>query len=243
MAKPQKTPPATGSIAVLADVHGNLRALNAVLEDLARRDIREIYVAGDLLFGGEAPLATWKKLVEVKAKCVRGMSDAALATLDPEKMSPKNDEERARMQQFLDTRTAVGELVLKYLERLPDSIRVPLIDGREIVIVHGSPSDPTVEISHDMTDEEMLALVADDPADIVACGGSHVPFQRDVSEVRVVGLGSVGASPEGGVAHYCVITPRMEGTVIEQEWVRWDESGSSGAGSSGAGSDRGAGEA
>jgi len=223
MANLSKNAPVTGSIAVLADVHGNLKALNAVLDDLSRRDVREIYVAGDLLFGGDEPLATWKRLVEVKAKCVRGLSDAALAMLDPERMTPKNEEERLKLDQFLETRKAVGELVLKYLERLPDTIRVPMIDGREIVIVHGSPGDPSIEISHDMTDEEMLTLVADDPADIVACGGSHVAFQRDVSDVRIVGLGSVGQSPEGGVAHYCVITPKMEGTAIEQEWVRWSE--------------------
>lgn len=223
MAKPPtKTALATGSIAVLADVHGNLRALDAVLAELARREIKEIYVAGDLLFGGDDPLGTWKRLTERKAKCVRGASDAALATLDPEKMIPKTDDERARLKQFVDTRAAVGELVLKYLERLPDSLRVPMIDGREIVIVHGSPANPLIEITHDLTDDEMLALVADDPADIVACGGSHVPFQRDVSEVRIVGLGSVGASPEGGVAHFCIVTPKMEGTAIEQTWVRYE---------------------
>lgn len=72
-----------------------------------------------------------------------------------------------------------------------------------------------------MSDEELLALIADDPADIVACGGSHVPFQRDLADVRVLGLGSVGESPEGGVAHYAVITPKIEGTIVEQAWVRY----------------------
>ncbi|WP_236519891.1 metallophosphoesterase family protein [Sandaracinus amylolyticus] len=213
--------PASAPMAFLADIHGNLAALDAVLEDIRRRDVRIVYVAGDLLFGGDDPLAVWKRLVEVKAKCVRGLSDAALATLDPTRMNPTDDAQRERMERFLRTRTAVGELVLKYLERLPDSMRIPLVDGREIVVVHGSPADPTTELSHDMSDEEMMALIADDPADIVACGGSHVPFQRDVDEVRVIGLGSVGQSPEGGIAHYTVVTPRLEGTLVEQTWIRY----------------------
>lgn len=208
-------------IALLADVHGNLAALNAVLDDLERREIKEIYVAGDLLFGGSEPLAVWKRLVEVKAKCVRGMSDAALAVLDPDRMTPKNEDEQAKFERFLETRRAVGELVLRYLERMPDSLRIPLIDGREIVVVHGSPGDPTIEMSHDMSDEELSLLIAGDPADIVACGGSHVPFQRDLPDVRVIGLGSVGESPEGGVAHYTIITPKLEGTLVEQAWVRY----------------------
>jgi predicted phosphodiesterase len=216
-----RSAPVGSSIALLADVHGNLAALDAVLEDVKRRDITEIYVAGDLLFGGPDPLAVWRRLVEVKAKCVRGLSDAALAVLDPERMSPQTDEEREKLARFMETRAAVGELVLKYLERMPDTMRIPLIDGREIVIVHGSPGDPTIEMSHDMSDEELLALIADDPADIIACGGSHVPFQRDLADVRVLGLGSVGESPEGGVAHFAVITPKIEGTIVEQAWVRY----------------------
>lgn len=218
---PNPRAPIAGSIALLADVHGNLVALDAVLDDLRRREIRDVYVAGDLLFGGDDPLGVWRRLVEVKAKCVRGLSDAALATLDPDSMKPENDVHRERLERFLRTREAVGELVLKYLERLPDSLRIPLIDGREIVVVHGSPADPTIEIGHDLGDEELMALIADDPADIVACGGSHVPFQREIEGVRVLGLGSVGQSPEGGVAHYAIVTPRMEGTIVEQAWVRY----------------------
>jgi predicted phosphodiesterase len=62
----------------------------------------------------------------------------------------------------------------------------------ELVVVHGSPADPTEPFSHEMTDDEMNALLGDDPADIVICGGSHVPFDRFVRGVRIVNVGSVG---------------------------------------------------
>ena len=50
-------------MAFLSDVHGNLEALEAVLGELARRGVKDIYVAGDHLLGGEAPLEvfdTWR---------------------------------------------------------------------------------------------------------------------------------------------------------------------------------------
>ncbi len=208
-------------VALLADIHGNLAALDAVIADLGRRGVSEIYVAGDLLFGGADPHGTWRRLVEVKAKCVRGVSDTALATLDAAQMKPSNDAEAARLAMFLDARAAVGEVVLKYLSRLPDRMRVPLADGGELLLVHGAPIDPMLELTHDLGDDEVLALVADDPADIIACGGAHVPFLRDFGELRVVGLGSVGESPEGRVAHYTVMSPRPEGTMLEQTWVEY----------------------
>ena len=94
-------------------------------------------------------------------------------------------------------RRELGELILARLARLPKLVRLPLDDGGELVLVHGSPSDPTEPLSHDMSDEEISALLGDDPADVVVCGGSHVPFDRIVSGVRVINVGSVGEAPRG----------------------------------------------
>ncbi|MCZ7687567.1 MAG: metallophosphatase family protein [Sandaracinaceae bacterium] len=209
-------------MAFLSDVHGNLRALDAVLEELARRGVGDIYVAGDLLLGGEQPVEVFKRLSQIGAKCVRGVSDDALVQVRPDALRPSGDEQRALADRFRETREAVGELALKFLEKLPEQRRIPLVDGSEIVVVHGSPADSSVELSHDLTDDEMLALLAGDPADIIVCGASHVPFQRDLDGVRVINVGSVGAAPEGAVAHYTVITPRADGTtLIEQTFVEY----------------------
>ncbi|HJL32668.1 MAG TPA: hypothetical protein RMI62_26505, partial [Polyangiaceae bacterium LLY-WYZ-15_(1-7)] len=59
----------------------------------------------------------------------------------------------------------------------------------------------------------------DDPADVVIVGAAHVPFLRAVDDTRVVGLGSVGEAPEGGVAHFAIIRPRMDGAEILLEHV------------------------
>lgn len=208
-------------MAFLSDVHGNLEALEAVLSELARRDVTTVYVAGDLVLGGDAPLEVWRRLLQVGAKCARGLSDTALATIDPSSLSPRTDEEKERVERFRETRAALGELVLEQIRRLPERIRVPLIDGREILVVHGSPNDPRQEISHDMEDDEVRALVDDDVADIVVCGASHVPFRIDLGETQVVSVGSVGEAPEGRVAHFAVITPRMDGAEIHQDFVEY----------------------
>ena len=90
-------------------------------------------------------------------------------------------------------------------------------------MVHGSPADPSRELGHDLSDDEILALLDDDPADIIVCGATHVPFQRAVAEYHIVNVGSVGAAPEGQVAHYTVLTPRMSSADILQDWVSYEE--------------------
>jgi diadenosine tetraphosphatase ApaH/serine/threonine PP2A family protein phosphatase len=163
----------------------------------------------------------WRRLSEIKAHCVRGVSDSALCSVDTSKLVPMNDTERQKLEAFLWTRRTVGELILESLRRLPLSLRVPLIDGSEVVIVHGSPNDPMQEISQDMSDDEVLALVSDDPADVVVCGASHVPFQRALDGVHVVNVGSVGAAPEGRIAHYSILTPTPGARTVEQNWVEY----------------------
>jgi len=216
-------PPATAPIAFLSDVHGNLRALEVVLGELERLGVKRLYVAGDLLLGGDEPLGVWQRLQALGATCTCGPSDMALGSVDPTTLVPIDNEQRKQARLFADTRAAIGDLVAERLRRLPDRQRIPLVDGREVLMVHGSPADSSREIGHDLDDDEILALLDDDPADIIICGSTHVPFQRTVAEYHIVNVGSVGAAPEGQVAHYTVLTPRMSGADILQDWVSYEE--------------------
>jgi predicted phosphodiesterase len=215
-------PPAAGPIAFLSDLHGNLLALDVVLAELERLNVKRIYVAGDLLLGGDEPLEVWHRLQALGAICTRGPSDLALGSVDPGSLVPIDEEQRRQARLFAETRSAIGDLVAERLRRLPEMQRIPLVDGREVLMVHGSPADSNREIGHDLSDDEVLALLNDDPADIIVCGSTHVPFQRSVEEYHIVNVGSVGAAPEGQVAHYTVLTPRMGSADVLQDWISYE---------------------
>ncbi len=182
----------------ISDVHGDADALSAVLATAERRGYARILAAGDLVFPGGKPLETWRRLTQAKAICVQGVGDQAVATLDPQSLRGRDDHERTRLDHLTRVRAELGELVLARLARLPKVERIPIgaktgpFAGGELILVHGSPVDPTEPFTFDMTDEEMAALIGDDPADIIVCGGSHVPFDRVVAGVRIINVGSVG---------------------------------------------------
>jgi predicted phosphodiesterase len=203
----------------MADVHGNLKALQAVIAAARERGAVDFVVAGDLLLGGEDPLGVWQELQRIGARCVRGPSDIALANIQARELKSATPEESERAQVFAEAQRALGELVRRRLGELPDRLRIPLVDGRELLVVHGSPSDPFEGIDHDLDDEAMMALLNDDPADIIVCGATHVPFQRSLDQVHVVNVGSVGQAPGGEVAHFTIISPAFEGARIEQTCV------------------------
>lgn len=205
----------------LSDIHGHADSLAAVLAVAERRGYSKILVAGDLCYPGPQPLETWRRLTQVQAVCVQGVGDRALATLDISRVVPRSDHERDRLERLSEVRTDLGQLILARLSRLPQTFRLGLEDGSELLLVHGSPVDPTEPFSHDMSDEEMMALLGDDPADIVVCGGSHVPFDRWVQGVRIINVGSVGEAPggrglTGGHADATLIETNKGGIEVEQ---------------------------
>jgi predicted phosphodiesterase len=122
------------------------------------------------------------------------------------------------------TRDALGELILQRIRRLPTHVRVPLEDGGELLLVHGSPVDPGEAFTHDMTDEEINALVGDDPADVIVCGASHVPFDRVVGGVHIVNVGSVGEAPGAGsrFAHATWVESTPQGIRVEAVAIALD---------------------
>lgn len=213
--------PASAPMAFLSDIHGNLPALEAVLSELSQSGIVDIFVAGDLLLGGDEPLEVYRTLKRIGAQLVKGPTDQALATIDPSTLTPTDDVERQRLNLFRETKKALGELVLRDLSQLPNDLRIPMIDGRELLMVHGSPAGMTEAIGHEQSDQEIEALLCDDPADIFICGASHVPMIRVIEEIEVCNVGSVGESPEGPNAHYTVVAPRINGATLTQHHVTY----------------------
>jgi predicted phosphodiesterase len=208
----------------VSDIHGNLDALRAVLATAERRAFHKLLVAGDVVFPGlddassARPLETWRRLVAAGAVMVQGVTDRAIATLDPATIAPKTEHEQKMIERMKTVRAELGDLVLERLRRLPTQVRFPLEDGGELLLVHGAPSDPSEAMTQDMTDEELSALVADDPADLVVCGMSHVPFDRTVGGVRIVNVGSVGESPAD-------VDVRAEPVVANAAWIESRPSG------------------
>jgi hypothetical protein len=184
-------------------------------------------------------MTTWRRLSQLRALCVQGVGDRALATLDATVIRPRDEYERKRLERLMAVRAELGGGVLKRLAKLPPLVRQPLEGGRQLLVVHGSPLDPLEPMTHDMDDATLAHMLGDDPADLVLCGGSHVPFDRIVPrhsvgstdsteprgrpeaprETRIINLGSVGEAPCGDelrFAHATFVESMDDGIEVEQ---------------------------
>jgi predicted phosphodiesterase len=203
----------------VSDIHGHAAALDAVLKEADGLGWDQLVACGDLCFPGPAPLAVWKTLVGHRALCVQGVGDRALAQVDPNKLSATSEVERNRIERLRQVQNELGELIVKRIGQLPAIANLPIESGHTMIAVHGSPLDPSEPFAIDMTDDELIALLGDQPGDIIVCGGSHVPFDRAVADVRIVNVGSVGEAPGGGYANFTIVTTSALGINVQQHVV------------------------
>ncbi len=176
-------------IAVLADIHGNLRALEAVEADLRRKSPDLVVNLGDHLSGPLEAAAVADLLMDREWVHIRGNHDRQLLDRPFEVMGASDRAAHAQ----LDARH------LRWLGSLPPTAE-PL---RGVLLCHGTPSNDSQylleEVRHPDGAVQLASarwiggLLGDCGASLVFCGHSHIP--RAVSlpgSVTVVNPGSVG---------------------------------------------------
>lgn len=200
----------------ISDIHGHAAALDAVLAEGKARGFDQLVVCGDICFPGPEPLKVWKTLVEHHALCVQGVGDRALATIDPERLYATDEAARKRVERMRAVHRELGQIIIARLGKLQPMAHLPLESGHDMLVVHGSPADPTEPITPDMSEAELIAALGDEPGDLVLCGASHEAFMRDVGDVKIVSVGSVGEAPGGGYAHATLVNTAQLGFEVVQ---------------------------
>lgn len=195
----------------ISDIHGNATALEKILAEGDALGFDQLIVCGDLCFPGDGALEVWKTLVARKALCVQGVGDRALSRVNPDDLPARTDEARERIEQLRSVRNQLGEIILARLGKLPPIARLPLESGHTMLVVHGSPGDPTDSFTRDMSEDELLARLGDEPGDLIICGSSHEQFDGFVADVRIASVGSVGEAPGGTHAYGALVESNQGG--------------------------------
>ena len=208
----------------ISDIHGNAEALHKILQEGDARGYDQLIVCGDLCFPGKGALEVWKTLVQRNALCVQGLSDRALASVDPDKLTAETPAGQERLNRLRELKTELGELIIARLAKLPTSVNLPLESGHSMLVVHGSPGDPTESLSRDMTEEELVARLGDEPGDLIVCGSSHEQFEGTVADVDIVSVGSVGECPGGTHVLGAIIHSAQTGYSVTMLKVPLDDS-------------------
>jgi predicted phosphodiesterase len=200
-------------IALIADIHGNLAALDAVLRDIEALGIDQVVCLGDVAATGPQPHAVVQRLQQLRIRSVMGNTDAAV--IDPHPPTAE-DPDRRRIEEIDWWCAAQLDAAERaFLQTFEPTIDIPLGNGASLLCFHGSPRSYNDVITSTTNDEELMEMLGTPSATVLAGGHTHTAMLRRYGTALLLNPGSVGLPYERDYAGNVRNPPWTEYAVLD----------------------------
>lgn len=196
-------------LAAIYDIHGNLPALEAVLEEIRAAGVDHVVVGGDVL-PGPMPGETLACLAEmnIPARFIMGNGDR-------EVLEQRRGVESAVIpEQFREMmRWVAGQLddeLEKWIASWPKTTRDDVQGLGDVMFCHATPLSDTEMFSRQTSEALLLPIFEGIDEPIVVCGHTHRQFDRMIGKTRVINAGSVGMPFGATGAYWLLLGPDVE---------------------------------
>jgi predicted phosphodiesterase len=190
------------SIAALYDIHGNLPALEAVLEDVRRTGVDRLVIGGDVV-PGPMPTETLGRLLslDLPVDFIHGNGElsvlAQMSALDGGPVTYWGTVSGKPLPEvdLANIRWTAQQLRSQYesvLAGWPKTLRLRVGGLGEVLFCHSTPRSETEVFTRLTPEERLLPVFEGLGASLVVCGHTHMQFDRMVGSTRVVNAGSLG---------------------------------------------------
>jgi putative phosphoesterase len=183
-------------IAIIADIHANYEALQAIPEAYD-----ELWVLGDLVNFGPEPGAVVDFVKEHAALVVRGNHDQAIGFNDDPRCVGRYRAMAKATGKY--TASVLNPEQKEFLRGLPLQVEITRGNTR-FYLCHAKPSDPLFGYLR-QDSGEWVEEIRDLHADAVLVGHTHTPFIREIGERVLLNPGSMG-QPKTGNSNACYAT-------------------------------------
>jgi predicted phosphodiesterase len=207
-------------LAALYDIHANLPALEAVLEEVREAEVEHVLVGGDVV-PGPMPRETLARLLDLDlpVQFVHGNGElAVLAQVGARDSSAVaywgttsgNPLPEPLREVVHWTAQQIHPEYESVLARWPKTLTLEIRGLGDVLFCHGTPESETEAFTR-LTPEDVLLRVFDEvSAPLVVCGHTHMQFDRMVGKTRVVNAGSVGMPFGQPGANWALLGPDVQ---------------------------------
>jgi putative phosphoesterase len=188
-------------VAALCDIHGNLPALEAVLEDVERERVDAIVCGGDVV-GGPFSAEVLDRLTALpEVRFLHGNADRLVVHGVDE-----------HGEDWALERERLGEERVRAIASWPTTVELEIDRLGRTLFCHAIPSADEPIFTRITPDREVRELVGEIEAELMVCGHTHVQFDRRLPDgPRIVNAGSVGMPYEGRRgAFWALLGPDVE---------------------------------
>jgi putative phosphoesterase len=196
-------------VAAIYDIHGNLPALEAVLQEIGAAGVDLIVVGGDVL-PGPMPVEALDRLLDIKTpiQFIRGNGEAAvLAELAGVESSRLPEQAREAIRW---TAQQLSPEHGRVIESWPATFRIEIPGLGEVLFCHATPRNDTDIFTRLTAEERLLPVFGGVRSEVVVCGHTHMQFDRMAGTIRVVNAGSVGMPFGSPGADWLLLGPDVE---------------------------------
>lgn len=194
--------------AIIADIHGNLPALDAVISDIEGQSVDQVWVGGDLVGRGPQGHGVVSRISELGWPCIRGNHEDYLLKFR------KGEVEQAWLElpEWAAVRWMAAELTEEdehYIDGLPFTLRIEA--EKPIRLVHGTPDSHSVGIGPWTKEDKLVGYLDRIEEFCLVCAHTHRALERRLDAGLVINTGSVGLPFNGIEKAQYIILSEMEG--------------------------------
>jgi len=195
-------------VAALYDIHGNLPALEAVLDDARRARADRIVVGGDVL-PGPMPRETLDRLARIDVPI-----DYIMGNGDREVVAHLRGAGGELPESFRHLIVWTGRQLrsddVRRIDTWPATVRFAIEGLGDVLFCHATPRNDVEIFTRLSSDEVVVPMLDDARAQVVVCGHTHMQFDRTFGATRVVNAGSVGMPFAEPGAYWLLLGPDVE---------------------------------
>lgn len=214
-------------IAVLSDIHGNMDALAAVMDDVKKEECEKIFILGDYAMAGPEPEKIIDGFISMRDNenitMIQGNTDLMIAEYSEELYNQLKTKAPIMSEALKYNVSKLSDNQKKFLKSLPAQYEID-VEGVRFLLVHGSPRKNNEDILPDTPMEEVEKMLEGVTANVVLCGHTHIPcgFQLK-NKQTVVNVGSVGRPfTERPDSCYLKITVENGKCLYEHKFIRYN---------------------
>ncbi len=212
-------------IAVLSDIHANVQALEAVMNDIVNQQCEHVFCLGDLALAGPQPKEVMDYVMNQQGAwtIIQGNTDKMIAQYGPEVVEFLEAQYPVMANAIADDITLLDDSHRAFLEGLPPQLSLD-VEGCSVLLVHGSPRANNEDILPEMPLEEVEEIISGTKEKLILCGHTHIPcgYQTNTNQT-VVNVGSVGRPmTEQPKACYAIIDFSQGSFEIRHRFVDYD---------------------
>jgi len=199
-------------VAAIYDIHGNLPALEAVLEEIRLAEVDRLVVGGDV-FEGPRPREAWSALLDldVPVQFILGNGDREVlerlrgVETDWFRKSPEPWREPVRW-----TTEQLSQEDGEVIAQWPATCRLSVPPIGEALFCHATPRSDTEIFTRLTPEERLVPLFEGVDVPLVVCGHTHMQFERTIGKTSIVNAGSVGMPFGEPGAYWLLLGPGIE---------------------------------